>query len=680
MVRVGAQGDLAVDWGQYDAVAGRCLSGRVFFDRVAQRHWLIPFHAVLSADKSEETLESPRYAELVREYLVNCTHHFEERGWLDRAYAMVPGIREPSVESITTTKRLSDIARRVDRRIPIASGLFPQDMAPYGWADFPHEDFSDSIDIWAPRAQFYDVEEMVAQRVAGRRTWMSVDRPPYSGSLAIQARPTSTRVLGWQMAELGVEALLLGRVNSWPAAEANPAPQDCARYNQKVLLYPGGPFGLDEPVPSVRLKRLRRSLQDAAYFQMLEEHNLGHVTATLRRSLAPYAASGAYRTHFADGRPNSWPVDTRLFEDARRIMAERLIAASYARRPGETAASFAQTMAWKEFMDEVRKVRLFADGARVRFFGTPEAPVAEVECTLTIRNEKRSPLSGNIRIVEMPPEWAGSGTERDLPELDPGKSRPITLVTRVNVVPTRPNGRLTLPVELTTQDGTTVGADVRLACVSALPYQGPLSIDGDLSDWPPGTTNVASDFLPITGAVPDSPAGATATARSATTALVMRDDESLYLAVNCEATEPAHPQTTRRKGVRYRDSIPMDEELIEILIDPLNAGTRSPTDLYHIVVKRSGMDQTEKGIALDPPVGRREPWPVDLELATSTAPDRWTAELRIPLSAFAPAPAEHTTWGLNITRYDVSNQEFSTWSGATGNAYDPLSLGNMYLP
>ena len=82
----------------------------------------------------------------------------------------------------------------------------------------------------------------------------------------------------------------------------------------------------------------------------------------------------------------------------------------------------------------------------------------------------------------------------------------------------------------------------------------------------------------------------------------------------------------------------------------------------------------------DPPCGQSEPWPVDLEVATARRADRWMVELRVPLDAFDAIATEHTVWGFNITRFDAANQEFSTWSGVTGNAYDPLSLGNLYLP
>ena len=131
--------------------------------------------------------------------------------------------------------------------------------------------------------------------------------------------------------------------------------------------------------------------------------------------------------------------------------------------------------------------------------------------------------------------------------------------------------------------------------------------------------------------------------------------------------------------MQYDDLVPVGEELIEILLEPLNAGTRTPEDLFHIVVKQSGTDLLERGIDLVPNQSIRHPWAADIEVATSSQGDRWFAEVRIPFAAFGPHLTEGTVWGLNVTRFDATNQEFSTWSGASGNAYDPLSLGNLLL-
>ena len=54
--------------------------------------------------------------------------------------------------------------------------------------------------------------------------------------------------------------------------------------------------------------------------------------------------------------------------------------------------------------------------------------------------------------------------------------------------------------------------------------------------------------------------------------------------------------------------------------------------------------------------------------------------MRIPLSSFGDAARDAAVWGFNVTRFNAPDQQFSTWSGAIGNAYDPLSLGNLYLP
>jgi hypothetical protein len=160
----------------------------------------------------------------------------------------------------------------------------------------------------------------------------------------------------------------------------------------------------------------------------------------------------------------------------------------------------------------------------------------------------------------------------------------------------------------------------------------------------------------------------------------MRDGESLYVALNCEFDAATMGPPSRWNRVDYEDLIPVGAELVEVLIDPLNSGTRSPTDLYHLVVKPSGTYVAEKGILFDPPCGERRLWASDLEVATRVSADRWTTELRIPLTSFDPESAGGAVWGFNLTRYDAATQEFSTWSGAWGNAYDPLSLGNLYLP
>jgi hypothetical protein len=134
----------------------------------------------------------------------------------------------------------------------------------------------------------------------------------------------------------------------------------------------------------------------------------------------------------------------------------------------------------------------------------------------------------------------------------------------------------------------------------------------------------------------------------------------------------------RSNLVQYDDLVPVGEDLVEILIDPEGAGTRSTGDLYHIVVKLSGA-AWERGIGTTPPTGPHAPWPADIRHAARWHGDRWEAEVRVPLDAFDRPVPNHAVWGLNFTRFDVLGQEYANWSGAITNVYDPLSLGNLGL-
>ena len=706
LVKVDAYGDVVIDWEFYDAVAGPFVDGRAFANRVPSRHWPMPVHAIASLIRNRDTLSSPGYAALLRRYLAQCAAHFQSKGWLERSYAMAessafltshrdsPGMKRREMyramvdaASARRARDFSTVAGSADERISIVSRLWPQDLAPYGWNDYLFADFSEAVDIWLPPAQFYDARVMADQRAAGRRTWMAVDRPPYSGSISISAPAAHVRVLAWQAGQLGAQALYLGCVNRWPDPAEPSTPEDCVRFDPNVLLYPGGPFGLDEPVVSVRLKHLRRASQDAAYRRLLSARGLDHLSATLGRSLAPYAGSDAYRTHFADGRPIGWVDDPAVFDLAKDIMAEALMNALDGSRRNVGTETFTRGARWRRFILATRRLHIFVDGTRVRLRGTRTAWEADVECALTIANRRRVPVSGTVRFTDLPQGWTAAATGRPTGSIAPNSSRRVTLTARATVFPIGPAGFLTLPIEFAGEEGQVYRCNVRVSFIAAVPLEadrvgsgGTIRVDGDLSDWPPGATNVASDFLLITGGGTERDDDPETRPQNATLVFVMRDTKYLYIAINCKSDARAVRRVSRRNRVDYDDLIPLGDELVELLIDPLNTGTRSPADLYHMVVKPSGTYFLEKGIAFEPPCGPREPWPADIDVATGLAADRWTAELRIPLDAFNLGATEHTIWGLNVTRYDASRQEFSTWSGASGNAYDPISLGNLYLP
>ena len=330
---------------------------------------------------------------------------------------------------------------------------------------------------------------------------------------------------------------------------------------------------------------------------------------------------------------------------------------------------------------------------------------------MAVVNRTRVPVRGTIRFADLPAGWSMPNEPTRVPSIAPNESRRVVVTADAIGLPTGIDGCVSLPVVFEAEDGSQLRRDASICRLIAGRPDEEILIDGDLSDWPPGVTNVARGFRWIaegarkslsqrvwhgfvtrtfhrlkTGATRVTGIGPIINDRRATYApadtlsLVMVDDRYLYVAVNCVTEETGIGSASRANTVVHDDLVPVGDERIEVLIDPLNAGTRSPSDLFYITVKPSGAATWGKGIASDPPCGRHEPWPVDLKVATRSMHNRWTVELRIPLSAFGPAAFDNAIWGFNITRWDAARQEFSTWSGAQGNAYDPLSLGNLAFP
>jgi hypothetical protein len=412
------------------------------------------------------------------------------------------------------------------------------------------------------------------------------------------------------------------------------------------------------------------------------------------------AGSRAAHAHYADGRLIPWSPDGGRYEAARRLLAEELIRALEGDRPPQPNTYLEQSIAWKSFLAASDRLELLVDGTRIRWptdRGSRDVREVEVECTLSLRNRSRFAWDGTVKLGPLDEENGKDEGDEEVEEtFDRGavrvpshEHRKVTLRSKSSSIRTEAGGFRRLPIEFRCGRGEPHRVETRLSLVTALRPTVPIRTDGDLSDWPPGTVNVAGAFTLITGIEAHSPGDpvskvihleASVKPRAPTWAFVLRDATHLHVAVNCEGGEPVTAGSPCRKQVAYEDLIPLGEELIEVLIDPLNAGTRTPEELYHIVVKRCGSYLAERGVSLRPPVGRTAPWAVDLAVATRENADRWTVEMSIPLDAFDDASDRDALWGFNVTRFDARHQEFSTWSGAVGNAYDPLSLGNLYLP
>jgi len=675
-LKITSSNEVLPDWRHYRSIISPALSGALFGDQGGLTRLPIPVKP-LTALRSASSAPNPLHKTLARHYLQQCANEFKRLGALSKGYLLVDHQMASSPFELAALPYANwDLAS--DPTLPIIRHGVPQNLRPYGWADYTSPPRLGKADGWLIPGQFFDRATTLDLKNKGKKTWLQVDRPPFTGSLSIAAPPSYARVIAWQALSLDADTVFVGQACHWPAADRNDKPQACIEFDSRTLLYPGRPFGVDHPLVSMRLKYLRQGIQDIAYDELLRQHNLSHIARTVRQAIVGRVGTQAYRTHFADGRRIGWPTNWLNFDAAKEIYIEELSRTIATPQMRDHSSALARNVRWRKLMKDMRHLVVQCDGTRIRLTGETLSPELEIQSSLSISNRSRTAVSGSLQYDTLPMSWVPERDSVHLPRVLPTHSGRIKMssLCPLSKIPFASDQRFS--VSLTTDNGPSITTQTRTRLIAASRAKPAVVIDGELDDWQDNTTNVLRDFELISTTWDETLYSEEP--KSRTLAFVKRDDEYLYIAVRGDLVDEKNDHRPRRNRIEYDDMIPTGSEVIEILIDPLNAGTRSPTDLFHIVVMKNGGDYAEKGVRFDPPCGRSTPWAVNIRTATSYAKDHWTCELAIPFSAFGPVATDHTIWGFNVTRFDATHQEFSTWSGAQLNAYDPQSLGNLLLP
>jgi len=175
------------------------------------------------------------------------------------------------------------------------------------------------------------------------------------------------------------------------------------------------------------------------------------------------------------------------------------------------------------------------------------------------------------------------------------------------------------------------------------------SVDGDLSDAAWQVAPEFTDFTqhdPVDGEPPTMP----------TSVRIVYDDDAIYFGV--KVTDPQPPTSLLAR----RDSF-TQSDFISINIDPSfdrlsgSAFTINPANVQVDSILFSDINEDAN-------------WDGVWSSATKIVPDGWIAEVRIPFSQLRFPDRPVHTWGLNITRRTVRNNEWvrivNTMKGGTG--------------
>lgn len=175
-------------------------------------------------------------------------------------------------------------------------------------------------------------------QAAGKPVWIYNGYRPATGSLLTDTEAISMRTFGWIAAMADIPRWFIWETTAWYDSNGgghgpfDPFTSAATGHNDEdgrdlmgdgVLVYPGRQIdhfvehslGLDGVVPSIRLKNLRRGVQDAGYYQ-LARAAAGAQAEAIARNLLPRILAEA---RFGD--PQAWSERGQPFFEARHRLA-----------------------------------------------------------------------------------------------------------------------------------------------------------------------------------------------------------------------------------------------------------------------------------------------------------------------------------------------------------------------
>lgn len=186
----------------------------------------------------------------------------------------------------------------------------------------------------------FRAEDADEARSGGKWLWVYNGQRPRSGPLMLDASPLDLRVNGWIAAAFDVdrwfywESTFWADSNSGGRGPVNPFATADSFHNSAgdvalgdgLLVYPGRQLdfpehsaGTDDVFPSVRLKHLRRGIQDAGYVALVASQD-PELAEGIVRSVLPRALDEVSRLD----RPASWSDDSAPFLAGRRMLWEAI--------------------------------------------------------------------------------------------------------------------------------------------------------------------------------------------------------------------------------------------------------------------------------------------------------------------------------------------------------------------
>jgi hypothetical protein len=335
-VRLASQGTgdaLSIDWTEFDRRFGSYLDGSAFSDGVPVNVFSLPIN--LHAGWPGRLPADPALVDAATLTAASrlVGRHWDEKGW-PIASAFVYVADEPGPERYASVRKACQAIRTGDPRIR-TSVAFYKEFARNGPGLV--EAFGGLVTMWDIAGDHMDVPALRGRQAAGDTVGFYQGGEPFQGGEALDDDGLALTTWPWIAWRYGLDRLFLYNMTEWTYFRLdrsaspwsggkreiweNPLNQSWQTNSQGVLVYPGPYVGIRGVVPSIRLKQVRRGLQDYEYLWLVARRDGGRAKAdAVARRLVPRALheAGPLGEVGARGR---WERDPRAWAAARKELA-----------------------------------------------------------------------------------------------------------------------------------------------------------------------------------------------------------------------------------------------------------------------------------------------------------------------------------------------------------------------
>lgn len=671
-----------VTWEDFDSVVAPWLTGQLFADKVPLGFWPLPVtDGLFNYDPKSQ-----------REYWSEAATHFDQNDWLARSPVFIekssPG-RATSSESLKLSADAASILS-AHSRIRVALPL-EDDQLQLASANNPSLiDGADAARLLTsnPGIVFTSPIQSWPSGVPRPQRWLRTDLTgliPYVGAGGDER---DVRLWAWLSflplppPQLGVQYGPVQFIRFVGALPRNNSPAQAADPNELIWFYPGDWFGVDEPVPTIQLKWLRRAQQDSEYLYLARQRgdmlNALYMSRLMAKpvELQPdQQPDPTYGLMCGTADPKAW-------EQAIDLLAKRILL----REPGQT-------------LDKDRDYRLNIETLQWSY--PQERPVIigrstqwgwdrpgsgeswiDLRLGIDIYNASDSTPDSNLLQWTSVPEYTGWQVRPQpitIPSLATYQVRRINIDARVD--PTRLKKVDRRPVELTFTHGfsrKTSSLKMILPVAATDRREGMLDItDGSLEDWSADDAIQDGPMVRMFNR-PALQAQRLEPAATPTQIYTSWADENFYLAFKVTGLSQS-PIKTVKNFVSYQFRRAWGEDMCQILIQPIYAdNTVGP--VLHVVCKPTG-DWVER--KLDPRL-HADPWQplagAGVRYVASLDGADWRGEVAIPWKAINDANRGlPVMFRFNFIQHRHDTGESASWAGPIDFGRDDAFTGILLL-